>query len=242
VGGAIAGSGDIETETRDLGDLSSIEIQYPADIIVRPGGANSITITADDNLMPQISTEINGGQLIIRSDEENWSNRVNASETVQITVSVTDLERIDFNSAGSLVVESISTDQLEFRMNGAGSVTLNGVTADVLSYRLDGAGSTQLIGVSIGELTMDLNGAGSIDAEGDAENLKVTLDGLGSLNAEGLRTQTADIRVNGLGSATVRVEQELTVDINGLGSVNYYGSPVVHQSTDGLGSVNKSGN
>ncbi|MEX2160415.1 MAG: DUF2807 domain-containing protein [Anaerolineales bacterium] len=241
VSGAIAGSGVIVTETRDLQQFSSIDIRYPADVIVRPGSSETITITADDNLMPQLTSRVNGSELTIGNDERDWSDRVNASEAVEITVTVTDLEKVEFNSAGSLVVESISAEQLEFRLNGAGSVTLNGLTADEISVRMDGAGSTTLIGVEAGQLTLDLNGAGSVDASGVVGDLNVSLDGLGSLDAEGLAAQTAEVRLNGLGSATVRVEQELTVDIDGLGSVNYYGSPQVHQQTDGLGSVKRSG-
>ncbi|MEX1247998.1 MAG: head GIN domain-containing protein [Anaerolineales bacterium] len=241
VSGGISGSGNLVTETRDLGQFSSIDIQYPSDVVVRLGDSETIAITADDNLMPQLVTQVSGDRLVIRTEERNWAQRVNASETVQIIVTLTDLQKVDFNSAGSLVVESLAADQLEFSLNGAGSVTLNGVTAEEVAFRLDGAGSATLIGVDLGKLTLRLDGAGSVDATGNVDELDVRIDGLGSMNAEGLTAQTATVNVNGLGSATLRVELELTVNIDGLGSVNYYGSPNVHQETDGLGSVNRAG-
>jgi hypothetical protein len=62
---------------------------------------------------------------------------------------------------------------------------------------------------------------------------------VGSFDAAGLTSQTADARISGAGSATVRADRELSASISGTGSIHYYGNPRVSQSVSGLGSVSK---
>lgn len=219
VNGSVPGSRVIETETRQVSGFSIIEFNYPADITIQQGTEESLSITADDNLIPQISTEVNGGTLTIRNDEPSWNRRVNASKTVEIQITVTDLSQLRVRTAGSVRAEGLEGDQLEIH--------------------LDGAGSIELLDLQVSSLSLDMNGAGSVTATGTADELKAEIDGLGSLNAAGLSTQIAEVHISGLGSADLRVAQELTVEIDGAGSVNYHGSPVVHQQVDGLGTVNK---
>ncbi len=222
VNGSVAGSKVIDTETRPLIGFTSIDAIYPAKITIQQGAEESITITADDNLLPQISTEVSAGTLTIRSNEPNWNRRVNASQTVEISITVTHLREIKVQTAGSVHVLGLSGDQLEIRVDGAGSIELDDL--------------------QLSSLSLDMNGAGSVTANGSADELKAEIDGLGSLNAEGLSTRTAEVHISGLGSAEVRVAQDLTVEIDGAGSVTYHGSPVVHQQIDGIGNVNKADN
>ena len=219
INGSVAGSRVIETETRPVNGFTSIDIRYPANVTIRQDDEESITVTADDNLLPQLSTEVNGGTLTIRSNEPNRNRRVNASQTVEIVITVADLRQFSLHSAGSASITELDVDHLEIKLEGAGSLELTDLRAVELELRLDGAGSVQ--------------------ASGSVESLNVRLDGLGSLDAEALSAQTAEVHISGLRSADLRVAQELTVEIDGAGSVNYHGSPQVRQQVDGLGSVNQ---
>jgi hypothetical protein len=219
VNGSVAGSRVIVSETRQVSGFTNMDFHYPANITIQQGTEESVTITADDNLLPQLSTEVSGGTLTIRSDERNWNQRVNPSKTVEIEVTVMDLNRVTIQTAGSIHAEGLNGDHLEIRVDGAGSI--------------------ELLDLQLTSLSLDMNGAGSVTATGSADELKAEIDGLGSLNAEGLSTQIAEVHISGLGSAELRVAQELTVEIDGAGSVNYHGSPVVHQQVDGVGSVNQ---
>ena len=220
-GGSIRGSGNLETETRSPGAFSEIEIRYPADILIQQGEEESVTVTADDNLLPQLQTAVSSGMLVIDNSEDGWNRRVRASQTIQITITVQEVNEITFDSAGSVEINDLTGSSLLVTLQGAGSIEMNSVTLD--------------------RLEVSVQGAGSMEASGEVDHLVVSIDGLGSLNAEGLTAQTAEVSVDGLGSATVRVDQDLVVRIDGLGSVNYYGSPELHEETDGLGSVHRLG-
>lgn len=219
--GSVAGSRVIETETRQVGGFTEIDLRFPADVIIRQGSSESVSIKADDNLLPQLAAQVSGGTLTVRNSEPNWNRRVNASETVEITITVVDLS--------------------ELHVQTAGSVRMTDYEGDRLVIRLEGAGSIELVDMSLSELELRLDGAGSVSASGTTDSLRAQIDGLGSLRAEGLAAQTAEVHISGLGSAEVRVAQDLTVEIDGAGSVSYHGSPEVHQQVDGLGSVNRAG-
>ena len=221
ISGAVPGSGSITTESREASGFSAINIRYPGEIIIRQGSEESVRITADDNLQPQLEAVVHSGSLTIQNREPDWGRRVNPSNTVIVEITVTDLGELNFDTAGSVSVEGVSTDQLDVQLSGAGNVNLSDIQVGTLSLRLDGAGN--------------------LDANGSADTVSVDIEGLGSFNARDLAAHSATVTVNGVGSATLRVEQSLNVTINGLGSVNYYGSPAIRETRNGLGSITKAG-
>jgi hypothetical protein len=80
-----------------------------------------------------------------------------------------------------------------------------------------------------------------IYADGTANELELRITGFGSFYGDELSTLEADVRISGAGSATLRVEEQLTAEISGAGSVGYYGSPEVDQHINGAGSVRQIG-
>jgi len=218
-GGGVAGSGSIKSQTREVQDFLAVSINYPAEVLIQQGKVESVKLEADDNLLPQLSTEVDDGTLLIENKENNWSKRVNPTERVKITITVKDLHEIEFSSAGNLIVESLKTDELSLRLNGVGKMTLNNLDVRKLESRL--------------------SGAGNIEATGTAEELDIRISGVGGFDAPKLESQVATVRISGAGSATVNVVEDLTARVSGAGSISYYGSPTLHEDVSGAGSVSK---
>lgn len=221
LGGAVAGSGVVKTETRQVAEFQSISVDYPADITIRQGDSESITIEAEDNLLPQLATEVRNGALYFENTERNWRERVNPSKSVRVTIIVVELNKIQFPTAGKMQVEGLETDSLAISVSGAGKVTLTDLDA--------------------GNLDFTLSGAGNIFADGVTQKLQLRISGLGKFNGEDLQSQEAEIRISGAGSATVWVKNELDASISGAGSIDYYGNPQVSERISGVGSVRKIG-
>ncbi len=221
LGGTIPGSGVIHSETRDLPQFNAVSVAFPADVVIRQGPAQSVTLQADDNLLPQLRTRVMGGVLYIDEGEPNWSRRVNPSRAVQIDLTVTGLNELDFSTAGSVLADGLESDSLELSVSGAGKITLTGL--------------------NVHDLRIDSSGATTVDAAGTATDVRLGISGLGSFQGASLSAQTADVDISGAGSATLWVQQRLTAEISGTGSVGYYGSPSVHKDVSGLGSVHKLG-
>jgi hypothetical protein len=69
----------------------------------------------------------------------------------------------------------------------------------------------------------------------------ISINGGGNYKARRLESQDTDIDISGLGKATVRVDDTLSVSISGGGNVEYYGDPAVNSDISGLGNVEKIG-
>ena len=218
-GGGVTGSGKIESQTREVQDFLAVSINYPAEVIIQQGKVESVKLEADDNLLPQLSTEVDNGTLLIENRENSWSRRVNPTERVKITITVKDLHEIEFSSAGNVQVNGLKTDELSLHLNGVGEMTLNDLEVQKLESRL--------------------SGAGNIEANGLANELEIRISGVGGFDAPKLESQVATVRISGAGSATVNVVDDLTARVSGAGSINYYGSPTLHEDVSGAGSVSR---
>jgi hypothetical protein len=220
--GSVRGSGVVVSQNRQVANFNSIEINYPVELTVQQGNSTSLTIAAEDNLIPQLATRVSGSTLYIENSQPDWTRRVTATRPVVIHITVKDLQQVDFPSAGTLQVGKFQTDHLELSIRGAGTVTLSKLTVQ--------------------DLSVTLSGAGNITASGSADNLNMDISGFGGFQGGDLASQTADVTISGAGNATVWTKNSLSVDISGTGSVNYYGSPSVQRNVSGLGSVNSLGN
>jgi hypothetical protein len=219
--GSIPGSKTIKSETRELESFNTVDLSYPADVVIVQGKSESIEFEADDNLLPQLEAQVSGSTLVITNNESSQSKRVRPSQPVKITITVKELREVEFSTAGKLRIEGLQGESLVIDLNGAGDVDLVGVKVDTLDCNLDGAGN--------------------ITANGTAKQLNVEIDGFGNFNGKDLKSDSADVTINGAGNITLRVEQTLEASVNGAGSVNYYGSPNVDKNVNGAGSVKQAG-
>ncbi len=221
LGGAITGSGIVDTETRQLSEFDSIVVGYPADITVQQGESELITIDAEDNLLAQLVTDVRNDVLYFENSERNWSQRVNPVKPVLVTITVVELTDVRFPTAGEMLIDNIQTDSLDISISGAGDVTLTDLDVKNLDF--------------------GLSGAGNVYADGVADDLELRISGLGNFNGHDLQTQYASVHISGAGSASVWAERELDASISGAGSVDYFGNPDVSKSISGVGSITKSG-
>lgn len=219
LGGGIPGSGKIQMETREIVAFEAVSIEYPgAEITIQPGDKESVEIEADDNLLPQLSTEVLSGRLIIKNVETDWKSIVNPSKPVKINITVKDLNEIEVSTpVGDVEVNDLQVNSLKLVLSGGAQIKINGLQVNLLDT--------------------DLSGAGSIQASGTAEKIKLILSGWGSFNATDLKSNTATIDLSGMGDATVQVEDELAATITGAGSIKYFGNPHVEQDVTGAGSI-----
>ncbi len=220
--GTVPGSGMVVSQTRALTEFKSVRINYPVELTIQQGNVPSVTVEAEDNLLPQLSTRISGGTLYIENNQPNWTQRVNPGRPVVVNLTVPELQQVDFPSAGTLNILNFDASQLGVSISGAGSVHLTNLTANTL--------------------TISLSGAGTITATGSVDQLNMDISGLGGFQGADLSTQTTEISISGAGNATVWAKTTLNVEISGTGSVNYYGSPNISRQVSGIGHMSGLGN
>ena len=215
------GSGNVISQTREVSDFDALSISYPAEVSIKQGSAESLKIEAEDNLLPNLKTQVRNGTLEIFYKRENGKH-VNPTRTVKISVVVKDLKNVDFTSAGNLVIDNLKGGDLDVSLSGAGDIKLNQVALKGLS--------------------VSLSGAGSMTASGTADNLDMGISGFGDFKGADLHAKDARVNISGAGSATTWVDDNLEAEISGAGSISYYGSASVTKQVSGVGGINHIGN
>ena len=217
----VRGSGNLTTETRPVSGFDTIRLDGAGRLLISQGMSESLEIQAEDNLIDELTSQVEGGTLVLGYQERPWRKSILPTRPIVYTLVVTDLAKLILNGAGDIDLQSLQTDALTLEINGAGNFNITNLTADNLSVNLAGTGSITVTGVL-------------------AEQ-EIILDGAGSYQAGDLQTRSTAIKINGLGSGTVWATETLDISINGGGSVGYYGSPSVTQEITGLGEVKNLG-
>lgn len=221
VGPGERGSGNVVTETRKVSGFDAVNVSYPGQVLIKQGNTESLKIEAEDNLLPNLKTQVKNGTLEIFYRRDNGKH-VNPTKSVKITIVVKDLTDVEFTSAGELIIENLKTDSLDVSLSGAGNVELDNILVKSLS--------------------VSLSGAGSATASGTADSLDLSISGFGDFKGEDLYDKKARVSISGAGSATVWVDEDLMAEVSGAGSVSYYGSAAVTRQISGVGGVNHLGN
>jgi hypothetical protein len=216
IGPSERGSGNVVSQTRDVSSFHAIEVDYPARVLIKQGAQESVKIEAEDNLLPDLNTQVRNGVLNI-SYKRHGARHVNPTKPVKITIVARELEDVEFTSAGELTINDLKSDELDVSLSGAGNLELN----DIL----------------VKSLHVSLSGAGSMTASGTADRLDMNISGFGDFKGGDLHSKNALVNISGAGSATVWVDSDLTAQVSGAGSVDYYGSASVTKQISGVGGV-----
>lgn len=218
----VRGSGVVVTETRQVSGFNALSFAGLGEVIITQGQTESLTIEAEDNIVPQIKTEVRNGTLRIGFNRDKWQDWVAPTKPIKFNLSVKDMTTIESSGLGSIQIAGFKTNKLTLGISGAGNIKITNLDASSVST--------------------SINGTGSIELAGKAAQQVSTLSGIGSYQAGDFATQQADINISGAGSATVWASEALDVTISGAGSVSYYGNPTVKKSITGLGAVKGLGN
>jgi hypothetical protein len=103
--------------------------------------------------------------------------------------------------------------------------------------KLKGVGEIIIEDLHTQTLYAHVPGAGRLSISGETVNQHVTLSGTGSYESSLLKSASANVRLTGIGSATLWVTDSLTAAVHGMGSISYYGYPTVEEDCHGFGKV-----
>lgn len=190
----VSGSGNVVTETREVSGFTAVTLQGFGEVIIDQNGSETLTVTADDNFMEHIFTEVRGDTLFIRNTEG-----VVFTDVTELTfhIDAAALDSVELSGAGSMNISNLDTDRWQVTLPGAGSITVAGQATEQ-TVELSGAGSYQAAELVSQEATIKSSGAGSAVVQ-VSDSLDVTIDGLGHVEYIG--------------------DPEVTQEINGVGSV-----------------------
>ncbi len=217
-------SASAPNETRTFSGLTGVNNKGVGTMLITQGDKDELRIEADPEIRSRIITEVKDGVLVIWHDHDfvDWLRLWTKSlDPLRFFLTVKDIRYIKISGAGTVKAPSIKGDSLELINSGAGSQVIENL--DVSKFKAE------------------LSGAGSMDIAGKVDEQSIKLSGAGSFNGARLESRKADVKLSGVGSATVWVTESLNANLSGMGSVEYYGEPQLTQKKTGLGSLKSLG-
>jgi hypothetical protein len=211
------GSGKVVSEERPVEAFDSIQLDGAGEVSIEQGDAAKVVIEAEENILPQLTSEVKDGTLLLGYDMKLWKDRIIPTKTIKYTITVVALEGITINGAAELTNTALTADTFTLEINGAGDFEFEALTAE--------------------KLTVEISGGASVTIAGEVADQEVVINGAGSYDASDLKTLNTMFEFNGAGDGKVWALETLDIALNGAGSIGYYGSPQVSQSLTGLGTI-----
>ena len=219
-GERVNGSGEIASETRDVGSFDAVALSGGFKVIVRQNSKTSLELKADKNLLALIETKVVEGSKG-RTLEISPKRGVNLAATVTpvITLDMAQLRALSIAGSGDVRVEAMKTASVDASIAGSGGIHFTDLDSDRLGVKVVGSGD--------------------ITATGRVDKLDVSVAGSGDVKLRGLAAQDVKVSITGSGDAQVQALKTLKVSVSGSGDVGYVGSPEISMSVAGSGKVRK---
>jgi len=211
--GVVSGSGRVISESRLISAVNSVIMGGSGELIVLQGDAEKLIVTADDNILPYIHTDVKDGVLSLQLDDNPLSPIYAPSEPIKFELTINSLSALDVSGSGNVSVPSLSSENLSLTANGSGSIRFDHLMANSLIYISNGSGITTV--------------------NGQVQTQQIGMNGAGIYNAGGLKARQVDTQINGSNEIVVWVLENLNVAGNGNSSIDYYGTPKITTSING---------
>ena len=188
------GSGNVASESRDLRDFKAIDVSGVFQVEITAQKDFSVTIEADDNILPLIETEVHRGVLKIEC-----GRRVSPKTPMKIIISAPDIENIETSGAANVILNSIKNAGLHIDSSGASKILVTGETTKLVvdvsgatkidaeglvaeAATVETSGASQVAVNVIGTLRTDASGASKITYSGTPRELNTKKSGAASVS------------------------------------------------------------
>ena len=188
----IRGNGRVKEEKRTIEDFQRIEAGGAFTIKVNVGQPTSLKITAEDNLLGYIKTNIKGNTLKI-----DTRRNISPRKKILIEITTPELDFINASGANNITVIGIKGSEFDASLSGAGNISLAG-EVEKFKAELSGAGNINAKDLKATDVRVSVSGAASADVYAK-ESLEASVSGVGSVDYYGNPAETKT-NVSGVGS------------------------------------------
>jgi hypothetical protein len=196
---SIVGSGKLVTQSYDFTGFDSINAGSNYKLTVRQGEAFSVTVRADDNVMPLVRVEKSGDALRVDIKPGSYSfNRV----TMEAEVTLPALKSLTADGNVTADLGTFNAPNLALHLKGNGIVKGK---------------------VEAGKLLVDGNGNGQARLSGATDDMTVKGQGNAILNLSDVTAVTAFVDIGSNAMVQVKVTGKLDYSVGGNAGLTYSG-------------------
>lgn len=187
----IKGSGVAASETRAVANFEAIEATGIGKLKLRIGDSDGVKVSADDNILPLIKTEVKDGVLTLSTKGATLSKT-----DIVFEVTARRIKRIENSGTVSIDASGFNGGELSVETSGVGSIKLDG-RVDSFKAELSGVGSLEADALVADRIDTNLSGVGSANVRAE-KTLRANVSGVGSLSWKGAATDVST-NVSGIG-------------------------------------------
>ena len=187
----VRGNGHIATNQRPIEEFSEIHCRGAFDIEWR-AGSPALSITTDENLLPEIESRKIDNYLELRTREQ-----LRPTHRIKVVVSSSQRIGAKLTGAGDLNVPALTGEKFAVQSSGAADVTLDGTVGELLAD-MSGACDLKARALQTRIVQISITGAGSAQVNA-ADTLRVAITGAGDVTYFG-NPKTVEKHISGAGS------------------------------------------
>lgn len=191
---------DSTKESRDVGGFEEVELRGIGDLSIRQTGSESLTIEAENDVLPKLESRVVGDRLLLGPES---GADIHTREPIVYELTVKNLSALEVLGAARVEADDIETARLAVTISGAGNV--------------DTAGEA-------GQQEIDITGSGIYQAE-DLHSKEVEIDIIGAGSAVVNVSEDLDAGISGVGSVEYIGDPAVKQDMNGAGVVSKRSRP-----------------
>ena len=196
----------------DLAAFERISLAISADVYLKQGDQQSITVRGQENIIANLMTDVQDKTWRIRFDRP-----IRRSQGIKIFITIPYLSGARVSGSGNIESDHIwQANTFYTGVSGSGNIKLQ---------------------VQSEDLSSKVSGSGNINLGGSSKEYAVQVTGSGNIKAYELAATHCKVRISGSGNARVDAQEQLDVRISGSGDVMYTGRPRVNSKISGSGGL-----
>ncbi len=173
----VVGMGSMKTESRILEPFTKVKSLINCDVTILKNDRQGLTLTAQENLLAILETEVVNGTLFISFG----SHVAESDSTMAVSISVPEMKELTFSGSGNV---SSDLGIASINLTGTGNVRCLGET-DQLSVKLLGSGNVDLEAMKVKNADIKISGNGNVSLH-VTDKLNVTIPGVGVVYYSGM--------------------------------------------------------
>jgi hypothetical protein len=177
---ATAGSGQLATQSRQVSGVASVELTGAGELSIDQTGTESLTVSAEDNLLPLLTSEVEGDTLILGKKP---NTRIVTTKPITYTLTMKDITGFAVSGSGTINAPKLTTAALRIEISGSGMITTAG-NADDQNLEISGSGRYLADGLTSKTTTAEISGSGTANVVA-SNALNVKISGSGTLTYSG---------------------------------------------------------
>lgn len=195
------GDGNVVTKERKLsGNFTKISGGSGLEVIIEQGNGHAVTVEADSNLHQHIQTEVNNGELEIKSDVN-----IGNATSKKVIVRLPNIESIESGS-------------------GCTVTGRNTIKADAILLS-SGSGSNMTVAIEAKNATLESGSGSNLKVTGKVENLTTDSGSGSTLNARELTAKKVTAESSSGSITNVNPTESLSADASSGGKIFYVKTP-----------------